>query len=184
MAGSSAPTFGYVPNVAARVPTAYGRGSTISRAPYFRANTVPAPNRISPCVTVGPSSITSTRFPVITHDRGSRLDQHRTAVGVSDVVPQFLDRPYVGRINLVDHDDVRHPEVRLARVIRQLVAHAQRIGHDDVEIGLVEGQVVVAAVPQHHVRLVFGARQDRRVIHAGVDDGAVDDVRFVFFDLL
>src|SRR2546430_1870952 len=45
-------------------PTAYGRGSTISLTPYFRAAITPAPNAIPPCVTVGPSSTTSARRPV------------------------------------------------------------------------------------------------------------------------
>lgn len=45
-------------------PTAYGRGSSRSRAPAWRAATVPAPNGMPPWVTLGPSSTTSTRASV------------------------------------------------------------------------------------------------------------------------
>ena len=44
-------------------PTAYGLGSTISAAPAARAPTTPAPKDIEPCVSVGPSSMTTTRLP-------------------------------------------------------------------------------------------------------------------------
>lgn len=44
-------------------PMAYGRGSIISLAPNFFAAIKPAPNSISPCVGVGPSSTMSTRLP-------------------------------------------------------------------------------------------------------------------------
>src|SRR5438552_685553 len=44
-------------------PTACSRGSTMEAAPCCRAATTPAPYRISPCVSVGPSSITRTRLP-------------------------------------------------------------------------------------------------------------------------
>ncbi len=47
------------------MPTAQGRGSTISAAPWLRAATTPAPNFISPWVSVGPSSTTSARLPRI-----------------------------------------------------------------------------------------------------------------------
>ena len=64
IAGSTAPT-SYFSKVSAIVPTAHGRGSTISAAPSRSAATKPAPNFISPCVSVGPSSTTSTRLPRI-----------------------------------------------------------------------------------------------------------------------
>ncbi len=59
------PMPGYFSKVAAIVPTAHGRGSTNSAAPYFLAATTPAPYFISPWVSVGPSSITKTLLPLI-----------------------------------------------------------------------------------------------------------------------
>ena len=64
IAGSTGPT-SYLRNVSSIVPIAHGRGSTISAAPCCRAATTPAPYFISPCVSVGPSSITRTRLPAI-----------------------------------------------------------------------------------------------------------------------
>ena len=54
-------------------------------------------------------------------------------------------------IDLVDQDRVGHPNVGLTWVIGALVARTQWIGDRDVDVGSVEGQVVVAAVPEQHV---------------------------------
>ena len=71
-----------------------------------------------------------------------------------------------------------------AQALRDDVAEAQRIGHDDVEIGAVERQVVVPTVPEDHVCVRLHLLENLRIVHAGVDDGSVHDVRLVFLDLL
>ena len=63
MAGSSSVTCGYSSRVFAIEPTANGRGSTSSAAPFAFAARTAAPYAISPCVSVGPSSMASTRLP-------------------------------------------------------------------------------------------------------------------------
>jgi hypothetical protein len=65
------------------LPTANGRGSTISRAPNFFASTVPAPKRISPCVTVGPSSTTSTVRPVTAAGRSAVTGEAASTITAS-----------------------------------------------------------------------------------------------------
>ncbi len=56
---------GYFSKVAFISPTANGRGSMSSAAPNCLAATVPAPYFISPWVSVGPSSTTSTFLPLM-----------------------------------------------------------------------------------------------------------------------
>ncbi len=53
-----------------------------------------------------------------------------------------------------------------------------------MQVALEEGQVVVAAVPQHDVGLGLGHRQDAGVVDAGEDHDAAIDVRLVFLALL
>src|SRR4030065_1464540 len=65
MGGGAAAGWVYLSKVFLIVPTAKGRGSMISAAPYFLAATMPAPYFMPPWVRVGPSSMTRTRLPVI-----------------------------------------------------------------------------------------------------------------------
>ncbi len=65
------------------------------------------------------------------------------------------------RVALGDDDDVSHPDVGLAGVVCRLVAGAQRVGQHDVQVGHVERQVVVAAVPEDDVGLLLGLRRIR-----------------------
>ena len=89
-----------------------------------------------------------------------------------------------GRVHLVEDDDVGPAEVRLSGVIEHLVARPQRVGHHDLQVGLVEGEVVVAAVPEDDVGFLLGLAQDGLVIHAGVDDDAGHDMGLVLLALL
>ena len=65
MAGRIPAALGYFSYVSRIEPTAYGCGSTISAAPARFAASHPAPKLIPPCVSVGPSSTTRARFPLI-----------------------------------------------------------------------------------------------------------------------
>jgi len=60
----------------------------------------------------------------------------------------------------------------------------ERVDHAHREVGAVERQVVVAPVPQDHVRLLLGRAEDGLVVDACVDDGAFSDVGLVFLPLL
>jgi len=64
------------------------------------------------------------------------------------------------------------------------VARPQGVGHHDLQVGLVEGEVVVAAVPEDDVGFLLGLAQDGLVIHAGVDDDAGHDMGLVLLALL
>ena len=95
-----------------------------------------------------------------------------------------LDGGRAGAVHLVDDDDVGHPQVGLARVVVQLVPRAQRVDDHDEQVGAEEGKVVVPAVPEDHVGLLLGAREDRPVVDAGVDHHAQLDRRLVLLALL
>ena len=94
------------------------------------------------------------------------------------------DVRFPGAVALVDEDDIGHAEVGFAGVVGQLMARAQGVGDADVEVAAVERQVVVAAVPQDHVRLLLRGADDLLIVHASVDHEAVVDVRLVLLPLL
>ena len=95
-------------------------------------------------------------------------------------IDSFLRRA----VHLVDDADVRHAEVRLARVVAQLVPWAVRIDDDDVEVGLDERRVVIAAVPQDHVGFLFRRAQDLLVVDAGEDEVSFGEMWLVLLALL
>ena len=66
------------------------------------------------------------------------------------------------------------------------MAGPERIDHHDLQIGPIEGHVVVAAVKQDDVGVValLGHPHDRLVIDAGIDDVPGDDVRLILLHLL
>jgi hypothetical protein len=140
-------------------------------------------------VRVGPSSIQSTRFPFTADPSPSTLTMLRVRSGRVRVEPAGVLghglHTLRGRgLRLVDDHHVGSPQVHLARKVGVLVADPERIGDGHPHVGAVERPVVVAAVPEHHVRLCRGLGQDRRVVDAGVDDGALVNVGFVLLPLL
>jgi hypothetical protein len=87
-------------------------------------------------------------------------------------------------VDLVHDAHVGHAQVGLARVVEQLVAGTVRVDDDDVDVGAHERRVVVAAVPEDHVRLLFGLLEDRGIVDPGEDEVAVGQVRLVLLALL
>ena len=102
----------------------------------------------------------------------------------ADRLEDRVDAALVGAVDLVDDADVRHAQVRLARVVAELVARPVRVDDDDVEVRPDERRVVVAAVPDDHVGLLLGRLEDRRVVDAGEDEVALGEVRLVLLALL
>jgi len=117
-------------------------------------------------------------------DRRVRPDHDRLRVDRGDVRQDLIDRFRTRLRHLVDHHHVRAAKHRLARVIAQLVAGTQRVHDRDLEVRLVEREVVVAAVPQHHVGFRLRLLEDLCVVHARVDDRARSHVRLVLLTLL
>ena len=105
-------------------------------------------------------------------------------VHLGDARPHLRQGLGRGGVDLVDDDDVRAAQVGLAGVVAQLVARAQRVRHDDRQVGLVERQVVVAAVPEDHVGLGLGGPQDVLVVHAREDEAPGIEMRLVLLALL
>ena len=99
---------------------------------------------------------------------------------VEDRVDAFLRRA----VDLVHDADVCHSQVRLARVVAELVAGAMRVDDDDVEIGLDERRVVVAAVPEDHVCLALRGPEDSFVVDPREYEVPLGEVRLVLFALL
>ena len=66
-----------------------------------------------------------------------------------------------GRIHLVDHKYVRHADIGFAGMVGHLVTRAVRVGHHDRQVGLVEGEVIVSAVPQYDIHFLFSLAQNR-----------------------
>ena len=121
----------------------------------------------------------------------SRLQRHRgrgpddggPRVDGGDVGGDGGDRGRLGAVDLVDHHHIGHAQVGLARVVTPARDPPQRVGHTDAGRGE-EREVVVAAVPDDHLRLVLGSVQDRAVVDPGVHDHALADRLLVLLALL
>ena len=116
--------------------------------------------------------------------RGRGEHDPRAGVVGADRVEHRVDAFLRRAVDLVDDADVRHPQVRLARVVAQLVARPVRVDDDDVDVRLDERRVVVAAVPEDHVGLLLGAVEDRPVVDPGEDEVALGQVGLVLLAFL
>ena len=70
-------------------------------------------------------------------------------------------------------------------MVAQFVPGPERVGHDDVQVGLEKRQIVVPAVPQDDVRLRLRLPENLLVVHASVNHQPPVEVRLVllpFFD--
>ena len=107
-----------------------------------------------------------------------------SGIEVADAAHHRVDGSLLGGVDLVDDDHVGHAQVGLAGVVAPLVTGAERVGHDDVEVGAEERQVVVAAIPDDDVGLLLGLAQDGLVVDAGEDDAPRIEVWLVLLALL
>ncbi len=119
-------------------------------------------------------------------ERQRRAGEDHLGPGVEggDVGSDRLDGARLGRIHLVDDDDIGHPEVGFTRVVVHLVARPERIRDHHEEVRLVEREVVVTAVPEDDVGLLLGLTEDRLIVDPGVKDPARVEMRLVLLALL
>ncbi len=140
MAGSTGPT-SYLRKVSAIVPTAHGRGSTIS-ARSVGASRDDAGAELHLAVREGRTVLDDQH--AFARDRHRRRRRSPGSFALTTVA-SGLTWPIVSvsavtcsgrrRVDLVDHDHVGHAQVGLARVVGRLVAGPERVGHDDVHVG-------------------------------------------------
>ena len=107
-----------------------------------------------------------------------------SGIGGRDVLQDPRSCSRGGAVGLVHETIVRHAQVRLAGVVGELVAGAQRVDDHDREVGPQEREVVVAAVPDQDVGLARGQAGDLGVVDAGVDEHAHLDRALVLLALL
>ena len=129
-------------------------------------------------------SLATDRLTVLHEQRTRTLDHQGIGIQLGRDPPRQLDPFERGGVHLVDQDRVGHANVGLAGVIAYRVIRPVGIHDRDQYIGHVEGEVVVAPVPDHHVRFLLGLAEDRLVVYAGVDDPVGVDVRLVLLALL
>ena len=81
-----------------------------------------------------------------------RLDDLRCRIDIARYCLRTISiASPVSGVHLVNDEHVCGAEIDFARVIGEFVSRAMRIEHNDVQVGLVERCVVVAAVPQDNV---------------------------------
>ena len=114
-------------------------------------------------------------------ERGSGVHHGGLGVQAQDAGPHRVHPFGGGGFDLVDHDDVGPQQIHASREVGQLVPRAVGVHQGDPEVRLEEGDVVVAAVPEHDLGLFLGFGQDGRVVHPGVDREAHLEVRLVLF---
>ena len=121
----------------------------------------------------------------IIHKEGrGGFDDDRIGVEQAQVLAHLDHILRVGSIHLIDHEDIRCADVGLAGVVAHFVPGAVRVSHHDLQVGHVEGEIVIPAVPQDDIHFLFSLAQDLLVIHAGVDDDPVIQVGLVFLAFL
>jgi hypothetical protein len=67
------------------------------------------------------------------------------------------------------------------------MTRAVRIDNRYLQVGKIEREVVVTAVPEDDIAtlgVLFSSPQDGFIIYASIDDIAADDVRFILFHFL
>ena len=121
---------------------------------------------------------------LIHEQRGSGLHDERVGIESGDILAHLADILVIRRVHFIDDDHVGSPDIGLAGVVSQLVPRTVRVRHCDPQIRLIEREVVVAAIPNDDIGFLLGLAQNRLVIHAGVDDDAPVNVRFVLLALL
>ena len=84
---------------------------------------------------------------------------------------------------LVDDHDIRHSQNRFTRIVRGEMIGAQCIDDDDVKVRAIEGEIVIAAIPQNYVGFCFGLIEDSPVIDTRIDDGPGPNMWLVFLPL-
>ena len=133
----------------------------------------------------GEDALPSNLFRV-TLDVERRRGEHdlRIRIARMDRLEHGVDSGLRRAVDLVDDTDVRHPQIRLARVVAKLVTGTVWIDNDDQEIGTDERRVVVASVPDDDVRFLLGRTEDALVVDAGEDEIALGDVGFVLLAFL
>ena len=121
---------------------------------------------------------------VIDEDRRGGIDHQRLRIDFLDRFPHLIDAIGFGGVDLIDQHHVGHAQVGFTGIIKQLVSRAVGIDHRDVQVGLVEGQVVITTVPHNHIGFLLRLAHDRLIIHPGVDHVAAHDMWFIFLPLL
>ena len=148
--------------------------------------------------------LTLEEFGFVNREDRSGVDLLSSRVDFAQVSADSVDVVQRSGVNLVDDDDVSHTGNNLTRIVAHLSAGTQRVSHTDGQIGNVEREVVVTAVPQHDVATVgivlstshfnplaglriFGLTtfEDGFVVNTSVDDVTFGDhMGFVLFHLL
>src|SRR5205823_10932953 len=106
-----------------------------------------------------------------------------SGIVLAHVLPHQLNVVRIGGVYLVDDHHVGAAQIDLARVVGQLVAGTMRIGDYDLQVGGVEGCVVVAAIPKDEVAFTLRLPQNGFVINAGINHGTVHDVGLILLAL-
>src|SRR5581483_10278306 len=141
-------------------PTAKGRGSTSSRAPYCRAATTPAPYDISPCVSVGPSSTTSTRLPLICSGAATETRHAVSRTVALGLCFRMLSRKtWTSPVAAVSTLLIT-TKVGISGIVSEFVSGTMRVGNHDLQVGNIKGRVIVAAIPQDQIGFLLSLADD------------------------
>ena len=123
---------------------------------------------------------------VVDPDGGCTIDHRGFRVDSLDVIANSLDVLRIGRIDLVQDNHIGNTDVDFAGIVAQLSARPVGIRDRYHEVGFVEREIVVPAVPQNDVTafgIFFGSTQNGFVVDAGVDHVSANHVRFILFHL-
>jgi hypothetical protein len=117
-------------------------------------------------------------------ERRRGADDRRPRIHRADRLEDCLDS-FLGRgVDLVHDTRIGHAQIDLAGVVAELVAGSVRIDDDEVQIGMDEGDVVVAPVPDDDVGLLLSPLEDGAVVDPREDEIALGEMGLVLLALL
>ena len=123
-------------------------------------------------------------FGIIHEERGGSFDHDRIGIELVQGSTHFHDGFGVGSVHFVDDEYIGSTDVGLTRVVSFLVTGAVRVGNNDLQVGDIEREVIIPAIPEDDIHFLFSLAQDGFIIDTGIDDHAIIDVGFVFFTFL
>jgi len=122
-------------------------------------------------------------FRVIHKERGGSFNDNRLGIQFMQAVAHSNHCIRIRRIHLVNHKDIRCPDIGFTGMIGAFVTGSVRVSNHDGKIGNIEREVIIPAVPKDNIHFLFSLAQDGFVIDASVHNHTIVNVRFVFLAL-
>src|SRR4030043_2353119 len=115
-------------------------------------------------------------------DRGC-LQNFRLRIHQRNILSNLFQGLLTSFIHLCNDEKISPPQVHLSGIVELFVARPQGIYENNLPIRPDKRKIIVASIPDNHLRLLFGHPQYLFVIHTGVDGNSHLNERLEFLSL-